>query len=81
MFNSSKKGYDESDVPDPINVYGKSKLLGEQNIIENMNNYRIIRTSWLPGRHGNNFVDTILKLSGEMDTVGVVNDQFGKPTY
>jgi len=81
VFNGSRKGYDESDVPDPINVYGKSKLLAEQNIIENMNNYRIIRTSWLFGRHGNNFVDTILKLSGEMDTVGVVNDQFGKPTF
>jgi dTDP-4-dehydrorhamnose reductase len=46
-----------------------------------MSDYRIIRTSWLFGVHGKNFVETVLRLSGEMNTVRVVNDQFGKPTY
>jgi len=81
VFDGSKEEYVESDLTGPINVYGESKLLGERNIIENMNDYRIIRTSWLFGHHGINFVDTMLKLSGEMDTVSVVDDQFGKPTF
>ena len=81
VFDGTKKEFIESDPVAPINVYGRSKLLGEQNIVENMDDFRIIRTSWLFGRHGNNFVDTMLKLSGEMDEVMVVNDQFGKPTF
>lgn len=81
VFDGSKKEYVESDLTCPINVYGESKLLGERNIIENLNDYRIIRTSWLFGLHGGNFVDTMLRLSGKMDTVSVVDDQFGKPTY
>jgi dTDP-4-dehydrorhamnose reductase len=81
IFNGSIKKYVESDIPNPINVYGHSKLLGENKIIENMKDYRIIRTSWLFGVHGKNFVETMLRLSKEMDTVKVVNDQFGKPTY
>jgi dTDP-4-dehydrorhamnose reductase len=81
VFNGSKKEYFESDKTDPISVYGQSKLMGEKNIIENMKDYRIIRTSWLFGLHGKNFVETMLKLSKEMDNVKVVNDQFGKPTY
>lgn len=81
VFDGSRKEYLESDVPAPISMYGKSKFLGEKNIIENMDDYRIIRTSWLFGTHGRNFVETMLKLSGEMDTVRVVDDQFGKPTF
>ena len=81
VFDGSKEEYVESDITGPINVYGKSKLLGERNIIENMDDYRIIRTSWLFGLHGGNFVETMLSLSGEMDTVSVVDDQFGKPTF
>jgi dTDP-4-dehydrorhamnose reductase len=81
IFDGSKEECVESDQPCPINVYGESKLLGEKNIMENMDDYRIIRTSWLFGVHGKNFVETMLRLSGEMDTVRVVNDQFGKPTY
>ncbi|HLB72117.1 MAG TPA: dTDP-4-dehydrorhamnose reductase [Candidatus Methanoperedens sp.] len=81
VFDGSKKEYIESDIPGPINVYGKSKLMGERNIIDRMDDYRIIRTSWLFGLHGKNFVDTMLRLSVQMDTVRVVNDQFGKPTY
>lgn len=81
IFDGTKKSYRETDVPHPINAYGESKLLGEKNIQENMDDYRIIRTSWLFGRHGKNFVETMLRLSHEMPQVRVVNDQFGKPTY
>lgn len=81
IFDGSKKEYIETDMPNPINVYGISKLMGEKNIIEKIHDYRIIRTSWLYGAHGKNFVDTVLKLSKDNDTVKVVNDQFGKPTY
>jgi dTDP-4-dehydrorhamnose reductase len=81
IFDGSKKEYIETDTPNPINVYGSSKLIGEKNIIEKMHDHRIIRTSWLYGAHGKNFVDTMLKFSKDNDTVKVVNDQFGKPTY
>lgn len=81
IFDGSKKEYHESDPPNPINIYGSSKLMGEMNIIKKMDNYRIIRTSWLYGAHGKNFVDTMLMVSGKMDKVKVVNDQLGKPTY
>ncbi len=81
LFDGTKKEYVETDPPHPINTYGESKLLGEQNIQENMKDFRIIRTSWLFGKHGKNFVDTMLRLSKEMPLVKVVDDQFGKPTY
>jgi dTDP-4-dehydrorhamnose reductase len=81
VFDGSRNEYVESDTTNPINVYGESKLLGEKNIIENMTDYRIIRTSWLFGLHGKNFVETMIRLSSEMQTVKVVNDQFGKPTF
>ncbi len=81
VFDGSKKKYLESDKTNPINVYGQSKLRGEKNIIVNIKNYRIIRTSWLFGLQGKNFVETMLMLSEDMDSVKVINDQFGKPTY
>jgi len=81
IFDGSKEEYVESDASDPINAYGESKLPGEKNIMESMDDYRIIRTSWLFGVHGKNFVETMLRLSWEMDMVRVVNDRFGKPTY
>ena len=81
VFDGTKKEYVESDIPNPINAYGESKLIGENNIIKNLENYRIIRTSWLYGVHGINFVETMFRLSKEMDAVKVVDDQFGKPTY
>ncbi len=81
IFDGSKKEYVEADSPNPINIYGSSKLMGETNIIKNLENYRIIRTSWLYGANGKNFVDTMLMVSEKADTVKVVNDQFGKPTY
>ena len=81
VFDGNKTEYVESDAVNPLSVYGKSKLAGERNIQYNMDDYRIIRTSWLFGAHGKNFVDTMLSLSNQMETVKVVDDQFGKPTY
>jgi len=81
IFDGTKEEYREDDRPNPINIYGESKLLGEVFIAKNMENYRIIRTSWLYGSHGKNFVNTILTLSRQMPVVRIVNDQVGKPTY
>jgi len=74
--------YLESDNPNPINVYGKTKLLGEKAILGTMvNNAMIIRTSWLFSEFGNNFVKIMLKLGSENNEISVVNDQKGSPTY
>lgn len=81
IFDGTRMDYREDDRPNPLSAYGRSKLLGEQSIQKKMKNYRIIRTSWLFGAHGKNFVDTILALSHQMPQVKVVNDQVGKPTY
>lgn len=81
IFDGTKPEYREDDPPNPISIYGESKLLGEVSIRKNMEDYRIIRTSWLFGSHGKNFVDTILSLSRQTPEVRVVNDQIGKPTY
>ena len=81
IFDGTKSEYREDDSPGPINVYGESKLMGEVNIAKNLDNFRIIRTSWLFGDHGKNFVDTILGLSKQMAVVRVVDDQTGKLTY
>ncbi len=81
VFDGTQVAYTEEDTPNPINMYGKSKLLGEQKIMEKMDDYCVIRTSWLYGAHGRNFVDTMLDLSQKMKEVKVVNDQFGRPTY
>ena len=81
VFDGARPEYYEEDTPHPINVYGESKLLGELRIREYTDDYRIIRTSWLFGRHGKNFVDTMIQLSRQMDQVRVVNDQIGRPTY
>lgn len=86
-----KSGYGEEDGTGPINAYGRSKLLGEKLLVEEMElqdqtiqndgSYFLIRTSWLYGAHGKNFVDTMLKLGNEKEMLKVVNDQHGKPTY
>lgn len=73
--------YSEEDVAKPINVYGKSKLQGEQEIKKVLDTYFIIRTSWLYSEHGNNFLKTMLRLSNKRDEISVVNDQIGTPTY
>ena len=73
--------YLETDVPNPIGVYGASKLQGERNIHETMEAYFIIRTSWLYSEYGNNFMKTMLKLSDTREEINVVSDQIGSPTY
>jgi dTDP-4-dehydrorhamnose reductase len=72
--------YRETDSPNPLNVYGASKLLGERYIQEILNDHLIIRTEWLYGQHGRNFVDNILKQARQKSELRVVNDQRGAPT-
>jgi dTDP-4-dehydrorhamnose reductase len=82
VFDGTKRGaYLETDIPNPINIYGKSKLKGEQYIAENLKAHFIIRTAWLYGKNGNNFVRTMLKQFREKREVRVVTDQWGSPTY
>lgn len=78
-----KKGepYLEFDSPNPLNVYGKSKLAGEWYVQTLMSDFFIVRTSWLFGFHGQNFVKTILKLAKKDSSLKVVKDQIGSPTY
>lgn len=84
-----KEGYKEDERPDPINLYGKSKALGEK-FLTILNRYYLIRTAWLfgPSNEANpvlsrhkNFVNTMLKLGKEKDELRIVNDQHGSPTY
>ena len=75
------KDYDEDDEKEPVTVYGKTKLHGEQGIEENMDEYYIFRTAWLYGVGGNNFVKTMTKLGSTRDEINVVSDQHGSPTY
>ncbi len=73
--------YKEDDETKPINVYGESKLAGEREIKRTLKKYFIIRTAWLYGRGGKNFVSTMLKLFKEKEEIKVVSDQWGTPTY
>jgi len=78
----AKEPYEESDTPNPINVYGNTKLLGELAIINNMpKNALIIRTSWLYSEFNVNFVTTMLRLSAERNQLNIVSDQISAPTY
>ncbi|MCD6109377.1 dTDP-4-dehydrorhamnose reductase [bacterium] len=82
VFDGTKDGeYTEDDTPSPINVYGHSKLLGEQLIQKNTDNFYIVRTSWLFGMHSRNFVTTMLERAKKNKEIKVVDDQIGKPTY
>jgi len=69
------------DTPNPQSVYATSKLAGEEGIVRNLQNYIIVRTSWLFGRFGKNFVATIHRAAQEREFLEVVNDQLGSPTY
>ena len=65
----------------PLNVYGKSKLEGEQAVADLLEKYFIVRIAWVFGRNGNNFIKTMLNAGRKYDTLRVVNDQVGTPTY
>jgi len=73
--------YTEEDEPKPINVYGQSKLEGERAVMESGCNFVIVRTAWLYGRNGRNFVDTMIGLARERSELRVVTDQIGCPTW
>lgn len=82
IFDGKKDGvYDENDVANPINVYGKTKYEGELYVREILEKYYIVRISWGFGNNGNNFIDTMLRLSKDRESLNVINDQIGSPTY
>lgn len=83
VFDGTKKGgeYATDETPNPQNEYGRTKLLGEQMVQKYLTNYYIIRTSWVFGKYGHNFVYTMKNLAKTHDTLTVVNDQFGRPTW
>ncbi len=73
--------YRETDLPDPLSVYGHSKLAGEQAVQAALPDALILRTAWVYGSHGHNFVKTMLRLAGEGKPLRVVDDQWGAPTW
>jgi dTDP-4-dehydrorhamnose reductase len=81
VFNGEGGPYGESDDPDPINAYGRTKLAGERATALVNGRSFIVRTSWLFGPHGGNFVETMLRLGQGGGPVVVVHDQVGCPTY
>jgi len=81
VFDGSKATpYSEEDQPNPINAYGRSKLVGEEIVRKTGCRHLIFRASWVYAAHGNNFAKTMLKLAAERDELKVVADQFGAPT-
>ncbi|MDT2684962.1 MAG: dTDP-4-dehydrorhamnose reductase [Enterococcus sp.] len=83
VFDGMKKEgeYRVDDPVNPQNEYGRTKLLGEQAVQEILTDYYIIRTSWVFGQYGHNFVYTMQRLAKDHETLTVVNDQFGRPTW
>jgi len=73
--------YKEDHLPNPMGVYGQTKLKGEQAIIEHLEQHFIIRTAWLYSEYGNNFLKTMIQLSNDRNDLSVVVDQIGTPTY
>ncbi len=78
---TQSEAYREEDEPCPVNAYGASKLAGEQAVQKAAPDALVLRTSWLYGKHGRNFVHTILELAQQHDQIDMVNDQFGTPTW
>jgi dTDP-4-dehydrorhamnose reductase len=78
---TSKVPYLETDIPNPKSIYGQTKLDGELAIQKNWEKHFIVRTSWVYSQFGANFMKTMLRLASERDTLSVVNDQIGTPTY
>ncbi|MFZ8933618.1 MAG: dTDP-4-dehydrorhamnose reductase [Bacteriovoracaceae bacterium] len=82
VFDGKKDGsYSENDLVNPLGVYGKSKLAGEEIVQAMANSFLIIRTSWVYSEYGKNFVKTMLRLASQKQEIGVVDDQWGGPTY
>ena len=81
VFDGTKESYDENDSRNPINYYGKTKADAEDFIEKNLKSYYIVRTSWLVGKNGKNFVETIIKNALERGALSVVDDQIGRPTF
>lgn len=82
VFEGNKAGeYVESDATNPQGVYGASKLAGEIAVAEVCDKHVILRTAWVFGEHGNNFVKTMLRLAATRNELSIVGDQFGGPTY
>ena len=77
---TSAKPYVETDIVNPLGVYGATKLKGELEIMHNMSDYFIIRTSWVYSQFGNNFMKTMLRLASERNSLNIVSDQIGSPT-
>jgi dTDP-4-dehydrorhamnose reductase len=78
---SAREPYVESDVPHPISAYGRSKQAGETAVTVANSEHFVVRSSWLFGTAGPNFVETMLRIAGEQNEVIVVSDQVGSPTY
>jgi dTDP-4-dehydrorhamnose reductase len=82
VFDGTKQSpYCEIDIPNPQGIYGKSKLAGELAVAKYCTKYIILRTAWVFGENGNNFVKTMLKLGSTRSELGIIGDQFGGPTY
>ncbi len=82
VFDGEKaEPYEVDDIPNPQTVYGRTKLEGENRVRKGCPKHFIIRTAWVFGKNGGNFVKTMLRLGAEKDTLNVVCDQFGSPTY
>ncbi len=82
VFDGEKEGpYLEYDPPNPLSIYGWSKLMGERMVLQHNSRSFILRISWLYGPHGKNFVETMLSLARTKDELCIVNDQHGTPTF
>lgn len=82
VFDGRKQSpYIPGDHPNPLSVYGRSKLAGEEAVAAHCPNHLIVRVSWMFSEHADNFVRTMLKLAGQREMIAVVSDQTGCPTY